>query len=224
MEEDLSAIAIDRNNAFVREIKKTENCRDTPLQVSFRMGGDITIEGHRSLKFSIIYPIFKKHGKTFKTDFKCSSVRLDCYEITERQKDIPAPFLPDSREETLVSMVETALGGKVVSTTSSGPIISLKVNLSSLESRAALSLFRCHAVLDIVIWKDCITVDLIKSTDNRSGLIHLKEARPELFREPACSEVMRARQLRRSTNAGKSVSRIRAVRRRKNSLFSWLWQ
>ena len=181
----LSATAIAQNTAFIAAIKDTETIRDSALQVTQRMSGSITFEGHRSISYTKLRYIFSKYGKRFKVSFQdCTyrrGVHIDCFELLSHS--IPHPISFSSLEEP--QMLSDSLANFLDATTNSykqsGSIIRFSLSMEEVSSEKLEAIFSLQIILDIVIFPDHLAIDIILPSDNKGGLSDLKMNKPHVF-------------------------------------------
>lgn len=183
MDPVLSATAVAQNTAFIEAIKNTETVRDKPLQITRRIGGGITIEGYRSVRFSKLLPLFMQYGKKFTITFAPSQslpVKIDCFELVEHI--IPTNIDNIAGRSKFSDVLCVILNGEMIEGIQSGAIQSFSFSLNKLEFKTALSIYQHLSVLDIILWPNKITVETIKQSDNKGGLSYLVQTKPEVFR------------------------------------------
>ena len=209
----LSAVAVAQNSAFITAIKNTETCRDRPLQITHRVGGGITIEGYRSVRFSVLLPIFMQYGKQFTITFgrsNTSSVRIDCFESVEHI--IPPDIDSIGTRAKLAETLCVVLNGQIQNRIRSGSVSCLSFSLNKLDYKTALSVYQHPMILDLVIWPDKTSVEIIEQSDNRGGLSYLAHTQPEVFRRK-CS-----RKTERPMSSQNTIKHARVMKGKKNTL------
>lgn len=224
MDPVLSVAAVAQNTAFVDAIKGTETVRDRPLQISHRVGGGITIDGYRSVRFSKLLPIFMQYGKKFTISFPTApstSVKLDCFELVEHI--IPTDIDTLGGQSKLSEVLCVILNGNITNTTASGAIHCFSFSLNKIDYKTALSLYQHASILDIVFWPDRVDVETIKQSDNKGGLSYLVQTKPELFRRK-CPPAQQPRDKSSQTSTKRARVMKRTGKQKKKSFFaSLLW-
>jgi len=186
MTSTLSATAIAQNTAFIAAIKDTETIRDKALQVTQRMSGSITFEGHRSIAYSKLRAIFSKYGKRFEISFQDTShqrgVHIDCYELLSHS--IPHPISLTTtidNPKLLADSLANFLDATTNNYKQSGSIIRFSLSLDTVTSQKLEAIFSLQILLDIFIYPDHLAIDIILPSDNKGGLSDLKMNRPNVF-------------------------------------------
>ena len=218
----LSVAAIAQNTAFIDAIKNTETVRDRPLQITRRVGGGITIEGYRSVRFSKLLPIFMQYGKKFTITLTSSlsfPVKIDCSELVEHT--IPTNVDNIAGRSKFSDVLCVVLGGEMTEQMSSGAIQSFSFSINKLEFKTALSIYQHSSVLDIVIWPNKIIVETIKQSDNKGGLSYLVQTKPEVFRRKCLQHnQQKAKPSQHSTKRAHAHKKI--GKRSKKNFFAFL--
>lgn len=225
-EHTVSASAIAQNAAFIKAIKETENIRDKPLQVTQRMSGSITFEGHRNISFSRMKWIFSKHGKRFKINFQennTKGVRIECYEIVEHSlpQTITLPSTTNGKE--ISDAFASYFDAVITESRQSGSVVRTEFSLDSVTSEALSGVYSLPIVLDILIFPDKLCVDIILPSDNKGGLSYLKMNNPGVFQ---CREtpLTKSRLSKNSIICGKLKRRMAANRKETTSSSRFLKQ
>ena len=213
---NISALAVAQNASFIDAIKKTESCRDKPLQITERVGGGITIEGYRCVRFSVLAPIFSKHAKNFVVTFSeyNNSVKIECYENTNAS-DNDETQIP-SVNSSLQESITVILGATPSEHMTSGAINTITYDVNSISSKTTARIFQLQSVLDVELWPDKLKVNTIGDSNNKGGIRHLKETNTTIFRKvQACR-----RQYQRSEKLGHAKKKKN--KKEKKSFFAFL--
>lgn len=212
----LSVVAEAQNASFIRKIKDTQTPRDNELQVTHRLGGGLCIEGHSCIRVAQIQEICFCHGKSFSINSGGKALKIQCYELIDHLK-ADTPVIPSTSNPTDIAIALGAhVDGVYKDTRSSGGVILLYLSYTKFTSQIALNFTSHPMVLDVLVFPGYLEVQIIKPSDKRGSLSHLKHMKPHVFttkwRKPSS----------RAFTACKKTRRQRPRRRRNSSRFSFL--